>query len=110
MNKRLDAIRTRAIEIREKLSYSNPDEQKNIAMIEKIIRGAVLVKWMHLLAGIFFFFFAVIFTYLMYPDAKAMVLMLGFAAGGYIVSRLGIMIQIKLYDRSIYKAQSTLST
>ena len=110
MNKRLDAIRARAIEIREKLSYANSNEQKNIAMLEKIIRGAVLVKWMHLLAGIFFLCFAALFMYLMYPDAKAMVLMLGFAAGGYIVSQLGIMIQIKLYDRSIYKAQSTLNT
>lgn len=110
MNKKLDKIRARAIEAREKLSYANADDQGTIAKLDKIIRGAVLVKWMHLFAAISFIVFAAVFTYLVYPDAKFMILMLGFAAGGYAISWIGIVIQMKLYNRTIGKVRSALKT
>jgi hypothetical protein len=110
MSNKFDSIRAKAIEAREKLSYANAGDQRTIAKLDKIIRGAMLVKWMHLLAVIFFIVFALFFMYLMYPDAKAMLLMLSFAAGGYAISWVGIVIQIKLYNHTIGKVQSALET
>ncbi len=109
MNKKLDKIRAEAIEVREKLSYANPGDRKHIGKLDKIIRGAVLVGWIHLLASIFFIIFAVVFLYLTYPDAKFMAVILGFAVGGYAISWFGIMIQMKLFDRTIGKVRSALA-
>lgn len=106
MNKKLDQIRASAIEIREQLSYAKPDDQKKIAKLDKIIRGAVIVKWMHLLAVVFFIVYTAVFIYLMYPDAKAMFLTSSFAAAGYAISWIGIVIQIKIYNHTIGKVQS----
>jgi hypothetical protein len=108
MNKKLISIREKAIKIREKLSYEKTDDQRHIGKLDKIIRGTVLVKWMHLFAVVFFLIFAAFFTYLVYPDAKFMILMLSFAVGGYAVSLLGVIIQIKLYERTINKIQLLL--
>jgi hypothetical protein len=108
MNKKLISIREKAIKVREKLSYEKADDQRHIGKLDKIIRGTVLVKWMHLFAAVFFLIFAAFFTYLVYPDAKFMILMLSFAAGGYAVSLLGVIIQMKLYERTINKIQLVL--
>jgi hypothetical protein len=110
MNKKLDKIRTTAIGLREKLSYANAGDQPAIAKLDKIIRGAVLVKWMHLFAVVSFIIYAAVFTYLVYPDAQSMLLMLGIAACGYTISFLGIVIQIKLYKRSIGKVRAVLKS
>lgn len=110
MNKRLNGIRVKAIEIREKLSYANPDEQKKIAKLDKIIRGTVLVKWMHLFACIAFIVIAAVFMYLVYPDAKAMALILSFALGGYLICLFGVLIQMKMFDHAIGKVRSALET
>jgi hypothetical protein len=101
MNKKLQATRTRAIKIRETLSYETTEDQKKIAKLDKIIRGTVMVKWMHLIAAVFFIAFALVFMFLMYPDVKAMMIMAGMAACGYAVSWLGVFIQIKMYDHTI---------
>lgn len=106
MNRKLDRIRANAIGIREQLSCANPDDQRKIAKLDKIIRGAVLIKWMHLLAVIFFIVFAAVFICLMYPDAKDMLLVSSFAAAGYAISWMGIVIQIKIYSHAIGKVQS----
>lgn len=110
MNKKLDKIRAKAIETREKLSFANVDDRKMIAKLDKIIRGAVLVKWMHLFSAVTFIVFAAVFMYLVYPDTKFMLLMAGFAAGGYAISWIGIVVQIKLYNRTIGKIRSALKT
>lgn len=96
MNKKLNRIRQEAIKVREKLSYEKTDDQRHIGKLDKIIRGTVLVKWMYVLAGLFFLIFAAFFTYLVYPDAKFMILMLSFAVGGYAVSLLGVFIHLIL--------------
>ena len=106
MNKKLDKIRTRAIGLREKLSYANVGDQPAIAKLDKIIRGAVLVKWIHFFAAVSFIIYAAVFTYLVYPDAQSMLLMLGIAACGYTISFLGIVIQMNLYNRTIGKVRS----
>ncbi len=103
MNKKLKGIREQAIKVREKLSYNKADEQRYIGQLDKIIRGTVLVKWMHLIAGIFFVVFTAIFTCLVYPKAQIMMIMLGFGVVGYGVTLLGVIIQIKLYERTIGK-------
>ena len=108
MNKKLGAIREQAIKVREELSYNNSDEQRYIGQLDKIIRGTVLVKWMHLIAGIFFAVFTSVFTCLVYPEAEIMMIMLAFGVVGYGVTLLGVMIQIKLYERTIGRVQSVL--
>jgi hypothetical protein len=108
MNQKLDKIRTTAIGLREKLSYANAGDQPAIAKLDKIIRGAVLVKWMHLFAVVSFIAFAAVFIFLMYPDVQSMLLMLGIAACGYTISFLGIVVQMKLYNRTIGKVRSVL--
>jgi VIT1/CCC1 family predicted Fe2+/Mn2+ transporter len=108
MKKRLDKIRAAAIETREKLSYANADDRKAIAKLDRVILGAVLVKWIHLFAAVSFAVLAAVFMYLVYPDAKFMLLMLSFAAVGYAVSWLGIVIQMKLYDHTIDKVRAAL--
>lgn len=108
MNRKLSEIKKKAIQARENLTYGKIDDQRYIGKLDKIIRGAVLVKWMHRIACIFFITFAAFFMYMVYPQAKAMMLMLGFATGGYGVSLLGIIIQMKLYERTIGKVQSAL--
>ena len=110
MNKKLDKIRTTAIGLREMLSYANTCDQPAIAKLDKIIRGAVLVKWMHLFAVVSFIIFAAVFAYLVYPEFQFMLLMLGIAAGGYAISLLGIAVQIKLYNRTIGKVRSVLKS
>ena len=110
MNQNLETIRIRAIAAREKLSYANGDDQRIIARLDKIIRGAVLVKWMHLFAALFFCIFALFFLYLMYPDAEAMMLIAGFAAGGYAVCWIGVLVQIKIYSHAIAKVQPDFQT
>jgi threonine/homoserine/homoserine lactone efflux protein len=110
MNKKLEEIRSKAIEAREKLSYANTGDQRTIARLDKIIRGAVLVKWMHRFAALFFIVFAAAFTYLTYPDARIMLLMLGIAAVGYAVCWIGIVVQMKIYAHTIGKARSALET
>ncbi len=110
MNQKLKSIRGKAIKAREKLSYANAGDQRAIVKLDKIIRGTVLVKWMHLIAVIFFIVFTVFFIFLMYPDIKMMLLILGFAAGGYFISWIGVVIQMKLYTQTIDKAQSSLQT
>lgn len=106
MRKRLNSIKENAINEREKLSYYQTDNQRHIGKLDKIIRGTVLVKWLHLFAGIFFLIFAIFFTSMVYPDTKFMIVMLGFALGGYGVSLLGVIIQMRLYERAISKVQS----
>lgn len=59
MNKKLQAIRTRAIKIRETLSYEKTEDRKKIAKLDRIIRGAVYIKWMHLFAAVFFIAFEI---------------------------------------------------
>lgn len=110
MNRKLKTIRTKAIEAREKLSYADGDDQRMIGKLDKIIRGAVLVKWMHLFAAVFFCIFALFFLYLMYPDANAMMLIAGFATVGYAVCWLGVLIQIRIYNHTIGKVQSYRQT
>jgi len=108
VNKKLGAIREQAIKVREKLSYNKAEEQRYIGQLDRIIRGTVLVKWMHILAGIFFAAFTATFTCLVYPEAQIMMVMLAFGVGGYGVTLLGVIIQIKLYERTIGKVQSVL--
>jgi hypothetical protein len=108
MKQKLARIREAAIEAREKLSYSNTADPNMIAKLDKIIRGAVLVKWMHHIAACFFIVFAAVFISLVYPDAKSMMLIAGFAMAGYAISRFGVAIQLKLYDRTIGKVRSTV--
>ncbi len=106
MNKRFDKIRAEAIEVREKLSYANPDDQSHIEKLDKIIRGAVLFKWIHLLASFFFIIFAASFLYFTYPDIKFMMVISGLAAGGYAISWFGMIVQLKLFERTIGKVRS----
>lgn len=108
MKKKLDKIRAAAIQTREKLSYDNTDDRKAIAKLDRVILGAVLVKWIQLFAAVSFAVLAAVFMYLVYPDVKIMLLMLGFAAVGYAVSWLGIVIQIKLYNHTIDKVRAAL--
>lgn len=103
MNKKLQATRTRAIKIRETLSYKRTEDQKKIAKLDRIIRGTVYVKWMHLFAAVFFIAFALVLMFLTYPDVKAMIFILGITACGYTVSWLSVLIQIKMYDHTIDK-------
>jgi hypothetical protein len=108
MKKRLDKIRAEAIQTREKLSYANADDQKAIAKLDRVILGAVLVKWIHLFAAVSFAVLAAVFMYMVYPEAKIMLLMLSFAAVGYAVSWLGIVIQMRLYSHTIGKVRAAL--
>lgn len=103
MNKKLQAIRTRAIKIRETLSYEKTEDQKKIAKLDNIIRGTVYVKKMYLIAAVFFVAFTLVFLFLMYPDVKAMMVMLGFGVGGYAFSWFVIFVQTKIYDHAIGK-------
>ena len=102
MNKKLNSIREKAIQARENLSFEKADDQSHIVKLNKIIRGTVLVKWMHFFAGVFYLIFAVFFTHMVYPEVKMMIILLGFAVGGYAVTLLGVVIQIKLYERTIH--------
>lgn len=108
MNKKLGTIREQAIKVREKLSYDHENEQRYIGQLDKITRGTALVKWMHIIAGIFFAAFTAIFTYLVYPEYQIIMIILAFGVMGYGVTLLGIIIQIKLYERTIGKAQTAL--
>lgn len=102
MNKKLNSIRERAIQARENLSSEKADDLGHIVKLNKIIRGTVLVKWMHFFAVVFYLIFAGFFTHMVYPEVKMMIILLGFAAGGYAVTLLGVVIQIKLYERTIH--------
>ena len=58
---------------------------------------------MHLIAAVFFIAYALVFMFQMYPNAKAMMIMLGMAVCGYAFSWFGVFIQIKIYDHTIGK-------
>lgn len=110
MNKKLKDLKEKAIRIREGLTYDKKNERCHIGKLDKIIRGTVLVKWMHLFSAIFFFIFATFFTIMMYPEVRMIILMLGFAAVGYAISLLGVIIQMKLYERTVNKIQLVLKS
>ena len=63
--------------IREKLSYANTEHHKAITSMDKIIRGAVLMKWMYLLATIFYIIFGAYFLFMVYPEIQFMLVILG---------------------------------
>jgi hypothetical protein len=102
MNKKLNSIRKKAIQVKENLTFGKTDDQSRIVKLNRIIRGTVLVKWMHFFAAVFYLIFAAFFTHMVYPEVKMMLILLGFAAGGYTVTLLVIVIQIKLYERTIH--------
>jgi len=106
MKQRLDTIRENAIAVRECLNEGLSDHQGYIFKLDRIIRGTKFVKWLHRLASIFFSLFAVFFVSLLYPSVKAMLIMLGIAVCGYGITLLSIFIQMKLYDRTIFKVES----
>lgn len=106
MKKKLNAIREKAIKVRESLTYDKADDRSHIGKIDRIIRGTVIAKWLYLLASIFFPIYAVFFTYMMYPKVKFIIIELAFAVGGYAVCLIGGAVQIKLYERTIAKVQS----
>lgn len=110
MVKKLNAIRAKAIEARERLTSADVGDQSLIVKLDRIILGTVLVKWMHRFAAVFFIVFAAVFISLVYPDPKFMTLMAGFAAGGYAICLLGVVVQMKLYNRTIGKVRATLKT
>ena len=94
--------------IREKLSYANTEHHKAITSMDKIIRGAVLMKWMYLLATIFFIIFGAYFLFMVYPEIQFMLVILGFLIGGYAITFFGSMVQIKIFNRTIEKVRLTL--
>ncbi len=106
MKERLSTIRENAIAVRECLSDGLADHQDYIFKLERIIRGTRFVKWLHRLAAIFFILFAVFFVSLLYPSVQSMLIMLGIAVCGYGVSLLSILVQMKLYERTIFKIES----
>lgn len=94
--------------MREELTAQDIDQHVAITKLDKIIRGTVLVEWLHRLAVAFFILFTAIFLYLLYPDAKAMVVTSAIAACGYVVSLIGVFIQLKLYHYTVGKIGATV--
>ncbi len=107
--KKLNEARTKAIELREKLSYANLEDQKHIIKLDKIVRGAVLVKRMHIFAAVFCIIFTAFFLYFMYPNAIGIMIILGLAGGCYALILAGIILQIKLYNHTIKKIKSAIA-
>lgn len=101
-------IRQAAIDVREELIRTNGGNKRILSKIEKIIRVAVYLKWMHRLAMLFFMVWAAAFLYLMYPDAKGMIFISIICALGYVVSLTFISIQIKRYRNTIKKAHADI--
>lgn len=103
---KLENVRKAAISVRERMISTNDGDKRTFAKIDKIIRGAVYVKYMHRLAMIFFIVWAIVFLYLMYPDATGMIIPAVGCAIAYAVCFTGILIQIQIYRRTIKKAQA----
>jgi uncharacterized membrane protein len=110
MKKRLDDIKSKAIKLREKLSYNNPEQKEHITKMDRIIRGTSYVKWMlmislalsiaYLIASIIFF----------YPKIEFMLAFSGIAVICFAVCLSSVAIQAKLYDRTINKTQELLDS
>lgn len=77
---------------------------------EKIeaLNAAVFIKWLHLIAAVFFIVFALVFIFVMYLDVKDMMIMLAMAACGYAFCWFCVFLQIKMYDYTIGKMGSAL--
>jgi len=106
MKQRLNSIRDNAITVREGLSGDHADNRRLALQLDRIIRGTNYVQWMHRIAIVFFVLFAAFFVTMVYPSTTHMLTILGFAVGGYVVCLLGILFQMKLYERTIAKAKS----
>ncbi len=106
MKERLNTIRENAMAVRECLSDGLVDHQDYIYKLDRIIRGTIFVKWLHRIAVVFFVLFAVFFAALLYPSVKSMLIMLGIAVCGYGISLASIFVQMKLYERTIFKIES----
>lgn len=110
MNNKLKQIQSSAIKTREKLSYENPEEHRLISNLEKIIRGTTYVKRLLIISVIFFIVTGAGFMVLLYPDTAAMLTVLGMGIVGSMICWLGVVIQAKLYERTISKTQQVLAS
>ena len=106
MKERLNTIRKNAIAAKEGLSEGLAGHEGYIFKLDRIIRGTRFVIWLHRLAASFFVLFAVFFVAMLYPSVKSMLIMLGIAVCGYGVSLGSIFVQMKLYERTIFKVES----
>lgn len=106
--KKLVEVKEKATLVRERLVGTAGTDQKQLARLDRTIRGAAIVQWLNLFAVIFFILFSAVFSYLQYPYLKGIGLILGCSVAGYAICYVGILIQIKLYERTIANAEADM--